>query len=374
MYKTAALALACAGLAAGCGDDAPASPPAFTPTTVTLSDADATYDSWKSRFLEDCGGGLWRVKWSTATLTVSEGIGYGMLLTVAHDEQPIFDGLWQYYKNNRDGAGLMNWQRSGCEGAPAGNNAATDADLDTAMALVMASHRWSATPYLADAQALIGAIQAHETVIADDGLAILRPGDVFGGQSCLNFSYFAPGYYRAFAQVEGTDAAFWNKLADDTYTVLGRAANTTTGLVPNWCDEQGQSTPAGPDGCANYTFADEYGSDAARTPWRIATDFVWWRGSASRLWLERLTGWVKSVGIANVGGRYALDGTATATNHSVVLVGAFADAALAHDQETADAFFQELSALPPSTGYYSSSLRALYLLLPVGRFTPGGGI
>jgi endo-1,4-beta-D-glucanase Y len=342
----------------------------YAPTTVTDADADAAYESWKGGFLEDCGGGVTRVRWSTATLTVSEGIGYGMLLTVVHDEQPLFDGIWQYYKNNRDANGLMHWQRSGCEGAPSGSNAATDADLDAAMALVMASRRWPSGPYLADAQDLIGKIQAHETTTGTDGLRLLRPGDVFGGAGCLNFSYFAPGYYRAFAQVAGADAEFWNGLAEDSYTLLERVANASTGLVPNWCDESGGTSATGPVGCSTYTNADQYGADAARTPWRIATDFAWWRSRRAQDWLDRVTSWVQTVGIANVVSRYQLDGTAAGTNHSIVVVGAFADAAMASNQATADEFFHEAVTIPPPTSYYSSSLRALYLLLPLGRFTP----
>jgi endo-1,4-beta-D-glucanase Y len=345
----------------------------FRPTTISDADADAAYEAWKAGFLEDCTNGLYRVRWSTATLTVSESIGYGMLLTVIHDEQPIFDGLWQYYKNNRDSHGLMHWRRSGCEGAQSGDNAATDADLDAAMALVMASRRWSTTPYLADAQDLIDRIRVYETANGSDGLTLLKPGDGFGGATCLNFSYFAPGYYRAFAEVAPDQAAFWHKLADDSYTLIARVANPATGLVPNWCDQNGATSPTGPAGCTYYTEADQYGSDAARAPWRIATDYAWWGVPAAQTWLRTVTGWVKSVGIANIGSRYQLDGTATATTHTVVLVGAFADAAMAHDQATVDEFFTEVVTMAPQTTYFATNLRALYLLLPLGRFNPQGG-
>lgn len=343
----------------------------FVPTTITDADADAAYEAWKTGFLEDCGGGLWRVRWSQADLTVSEGIAYGMLLTVIHDERTIFDGLWQYYKNNRDARGLMHWQRMGCEGAPSGDNAATDADLDAAMALVMASRRWSTTPYLADADTLIRAIQTYETTTGTDGISLLRPGDAFG--PCLNVSYFSPGYYRVFADVVPDQADLWNKLADDTYTLIGRAAHGTTGLVPNWCDENGATRPAGPFGCANYTNADQYGSDAARTPWRIATDYVWFSTPEAHTWLNKVTSWVKTVGITNVVSSYGLDGTPVGTSHNIVAVGAFADGAMAYDQATADEFTAEAVALPPPTSYFQSNLRALYLLLPLGRFTPQGG-
>ena len=149
----------------------------FRPTTISDADADAAYDAWKTGFLEDCTQrALPREMVGDGTLTVSEGIGFGMLLTVVHDEQPIFDGLWQYYQNNLDSHGLMHWRRSGCEGAQSGDNAAADADLDAAMALVMASRRWSTTPYLADAQDLIEKIRVYETANGGNGLSCAQAG------------------------------------------------------------------------------------------------------------------------------------------------------------------------------------------------------
>jgi endoglucanase len=351
-------------------------PYGFSPRTITDGDANAAYTSWKASFLESCSDGSWRVKWEDPTLTVSEGIAYGMLLTVVHDDRTIFDGLWLYYQHNVDKNGLMHWRRSGCPGSASGDNAATDADLDAAMALVMASRRWSLTPYLAGATSLITAIKTFATTTAPDGVALLKPGDMFGGADCVNVSYFAPGYYRVFAEVVPDQAASWKKLADDSYVVINRVANGATGLVPNWCDENGNTNAGGAPGCQYYSpNGNVFGSDAARAPWRIATDYVWWGTPEAQTWLRKLTGWAKGIGIQNLSKKYQLDGTlVTPALHTVITVGAFADASMASDQQTADEFFGEVAAMPPETTYFPSSLRSLYLLLPTGRYSPRGGI
>jgi endo-1,4-beta-D-glucanase Y len=338
----------------------------YTASTVSVSDATAAYDRFKSKYIEDCGNGEMRVA-TNGQETVSEGIGYGLLLAVGHNDRAVFDGLWNYYKSHRDGNGLMNWKISGCTTSTLGQNAATDADLDAAMALVQADCRW--TGYSADANTLIDAIHQNETANIG-GTSVIKPGDVWGGAGCTNPSYFSPGYYRVFAQVQPDQASFWNAFADDSYTVLERAANASTGLVPDWTDTNGTAGGSS-DGCpksANYTY------DAARTPWRIATDYVWWGTPRAKTWLDRVTDFIDtSGGIYQVGDGYALDGTRLSQNHNSTFTGAFALAAMAHSQARADDFMTGFVAISTDSSYFQEALRAVYLLLATGLFTPGCG-
>lgn len=362
----------------GAGGAAPeTSPFGFMPTTITSAHADAAYAHWKENWLVSCPDGAYRVEWDTENQTVSEGIAYGMLLAVGNDDREVFDGLWQYYTNNLDPNGLMHWRREGCEGEDPGDssNAASDADLDSAMALVMAECRWG-SEYASDATDLIGRILEHETVVYD-GMVLLQPGDMFGGPGCLNASYFAPAYYRAFASRDATtpeEAERWTRLADDSYTLLDRMAHETTGLVPNWSDAEGEVYEEGPPGCDWYDEPHIYGSDAVRTPWRISTDYLWWGTAEAKPWLGKVTRWVKDVGITEVLRRYELDGTVVdPQHHSVISVGAFAAGAMSFDQETVDEFTAHALEIEEDTSYFADSLRALYFLQLSGRFTPCGG-
>lgn len=385
------------GGAPGSGGSTTSGPPlpnGYKPTTVTTADADTAYADWKTNHLEDCGGGVFRTKWENDKLdaTVSEGIGYGMLLTVAHDEQAAFDGLWAYYKKGAQGNGLLNWLRYGCDAhrdtkyGQYPDGAATDADLDAAMALIMAKCRWGSTgtsvDYGAAATGLISAIKNNETG-TDGGRAYLQPGDSTWfegmGGTCVNPSYDAPAYYRAFAKflTGQSDKDFWNKLADDTYPLLTAGANGSTGLVHNWTSNSGATAAC----ASSYNNPDDYGSDAARTPWRIATDYVWWGTPAAKTFTDKITTWVKGKGIASIGQWYKVDGSLSthpdAAIHTVITAGGFACGALTYDQATSDEFAAEIKRMPTTSGfdanYFPRSLRAVYLLLMTGQFTTCGG-
>ncbi len=340
----------------------------FLPAGITGQDAVQAYQQWKEGYLEQCSADVYRVK-THGEKTVSEGIAYGMLLSAYHNEQDIFDGLWQYYKNNANGNGLMHWERVGCEGAPSGDNAASDAELDAAMALIKASCQWSNAgrfDYAKEATNLILKIEKLETARMPDGRLFVRPGDSFGGPQCVNYSYFAPGYYRVFAQYVPSRADFWNEVADTAYDLIAVAANPQTGLVPNWGNGDG-TTP--PTECTWYTEPEYYGWDAVRTPWRIATDYLWFGSPAAESYLNKLASWVKSNGgISSVKAVHALDGSAVVNYDSNPATGGLALTGIAVDQATSDDFlgyFQQ----NPDRGYFQESLRALYLLVASGTMT-----
>ncbi len=191
--------------------------PGFAPTNVSKSDAQAAYDAWKAGHLEDCTGGVWRVRWETnrQDATVSEGIGYGALLTVSYGDRSAFDGLIAYAKLMHDSNGLMNWLRYGCDAHretkdnSSPDNSASDADLDLAMALLMAQCKWGDAQYGDRATEVINAIRT-KMFMDVNGLHVLLPGDStwFNGMGggCINYSYLAPAYFRAFAKHVSADA------------------------------------------------------------------------------------------------------------------------------------------------------------------------
>ena len=342
-------------------------PHGFKATTITAADATAAYNSWKTSFAENCGNNTWRIKFDNTSETVSEGIAYGMLIAVYHADKPLFDGLWQYYKNARNENGVMHWKRNGCANGANGNNGATDAELDAAMALIIASCQWSTTSphnYVNDAKTLIAAIKTHEV---EAGSNILKPGDKFGGTSLTNPSYFAPAYFRVFAEFTGTDASFWNSVADKCYQILNANAHATTGLVSDWCN--GSGTPGG----SGYAYGGvRYHYDAARTPWRFTTDYLWNGNSNALSYLQKNVNWVNGAGggIANIGDSYERDGSKQSNNHNSTFTGAFANAAMASSQTNANAFAQNFKDIPAANdnAYFQRTMRALYYLQLTGNF------
>jgi endo-1,4-beta-D-glucanase Y len=215
----------------------------------------------------------------------SEGIAYGMLLAVGMGDREAFEGLARYYREHRNGNGVMNWLYAPCGGQIDGNGA-SDADLDAAMALVLGESRWGG--YANDAAELIDAIGLHETQRCDGGNIVLKPGDAWGGcGDVVNPSYFSPAYYRRFAEVRPERADFWNQFVEDTYDMLSGLQDQRDGLLPDWGRGNGQAD-GGDRGI--------YGYEAVRSPWRIALDYAWSGNARPRTFLERLSAHVDARG------------------------------------------------------------------------------
>jgi endo-1,4-beta-D-glucanase Y len=240
---------------------------------------------------------------------VSEGIAYGMLLSVYANDQNTFDNLWKYEQLFPDNHGLMNWY-IGPDGTVQGTGAATDADEDMAFALIMADKRWGgqgtlSTTYLSAAKTLIGLIWQYEVDASRNH--VLTSGDQSDG-SVINISYFAPAYYRAFGRVANT-AANWKMVIDTSYTVISATLNTQNGnaqngLVPAW------STPAGvpmtPPGTGMPLY---HQLDSCRTPFRLGQDYCWNAEPRALTYLQKITGFYSGVGVANMVDGYDLNGT-----------------------------------------------------------------
>jgi endo-1,4-beta-D-glucanase Y len=339
------------------------------PLSKNSSDAQSNYNIWKNNFITPCNNGRYRVKFDTTTQTVSEGIGYGMLLTAYAGDQSIFDGLWNYYKDFRNTNGVMNWKIDGCATA-IGLGGATDAELDTAMALIVADYQWGSNGtvnYKADANTLIGIIRNKEVEVPS---FTLKPGDAWGGSSITNASYFAPAYFRAFG-VYTNNTAFWNQVAVKCYAIMNNnltVNNAVGGLVSDWCQADGaysnQSTGFGNQGKA-------YSYDAARTPWRIAVDYLWYGTSEAKTYTKKASDFVRLTlgGTANIKDGYYQNGTLLGQWHNSTFVGAFAAAAMGgDDQSHLDASYIDLKNINDANSYFNQTLKTLYLFLLNGEF------
>ena len=332
-------------------------------------DASDSYSIWKTNFIEPCSNGRYRVKFDASTQTVSEGIGYGMLLTVYKADKTEFDGLWNYYKDNRNTNGVMNWKINGCSGT-IGQNGATDAELDVAMALIVADYQWGsagAINYRIDAQTLIGAIKNHEI---EANTFVLKPGDMFGGSTLTNPSYFAPAYCKAFG-VFTNDTAYWDNVANKSYTIINANLsqnNAVGGLVSDWCQASGVYSSES-SGYVNQ--GKTYNYDAARTPWRIATDYVWYGTNDGQVYAKKASDFVRVTlaGTQNIKDGYNQNGTLIGQYHNATFVGAFACAAMAGQNQThLDASYTDLKNLNEPNNYFNHTLKTLYLFLLSGNF------
>lgn len=102
--------------------------------------------------------------------TVSEGQAYAMLLAVALDHPHQFARAWSWDRQHMQRPdGLFAWHWA--DGAIVDQNPATDADLDTAWALLLAARRFHHPTYRWQAFHVGAGILANETTTVGTGLA-----------------------------------------------------------------------------------------------------------------------------------------------------------------------------------------------------------
>ena len=323
---------------------------------AVADDVQRTFAAWKADFYEEQGE-FARIKWDTPAMTVSEGIGYGMLIMVymdnaANDTKDEFDKLWAYYKKWRNNNGVMNWKINGFSSV-AEYSGATDAELDAALALLMAYKQWGVESYQQDAKSLINTIWEHEV----SSTFYLKPGDAWNDRK--NPSYFSTAALELFKKVDSHD---WSKVIAKAYELMTAAADKTTGLVPDWCDESGGA------------LGTHFSWDAVRTPWRMAWAWAWHghadaqaRSSAMVKWIMEKTDNDPSKIVQG----YDLNGNENPSSfpYKVGFTGAFTCAGMVDSayQQWVNNGYLLTNSQDAADNYYQRTLVVMYLLLLSGN-------
>lgn len=251
----------------------------FSPYTLLTS----SWEKYKNKFINKDGR---VVDYSSQDITTSEGQSYALLRAVFVDDKPTFDLVWKWTSENlkRPNDNLLGW-RWGLIGnreygfmPNGGDNSASDADSDTALALILASRRWRDPTYKEDAIKILNDMWALETDTANSKRYLIAGNWAKNSSELIiNPSYLAPYAWRIFA-IEDTKHD-WQSLITPAYDLLqnsGTASldkNQGSGLPPDWVavnKATGNMGPANINGLnSNYSF------DAIRVPWRIALDYQW---------------------------------------------------------------------------------------------------
>jgi len=335
------------------------------------------YTSWKKNFIEECSDGttarvLWKDAGATAAscnaatgdCTVSEGIAYGMLITVYMDNdtmkaQALFDKLWAYYQKYPSN-GMMHWLVRGCSGGVVKTGAATDADLDVATALAMAYKQWGDQKYLTGATTLLGNIWNKEI-----GSNLVKPDDQ-GTGDLYNPSYFSTGALRLFKTVDASHD--WTTVATTSLAMIKKNQNGTTGFNSDWCNSNANPI------AHNSGNTTQMGYDAVRTPWRIALDYLWYGTADAKTALDKMYAFVSSAAFSEGSIEYAyalpnLDGSANSGYTNSVYTGAYTMSGVANTaaKDWVNTGTNKLATTSGET-YYNQSWRLLYLLTLTGAF------
>jgi len=349
----------------------------FAACKATQAEMTTAYTSWKALYYAECSDGTAYAKSTDPSGTVavvSEGVAYGMLMTANLGNFADFKKFWATYKKFKNANGLMSWKlnANSCPLAVASDggatNAASDADIDAAMALLVAAKAGFDASYATEAKTLIAAVKSKETASCS-GKTVLLAGDSGWGCSDLNPSYFAPGYFRVFATVSGDTS--WNQMATDALTLLTQwqsahvdsTTNALDGKVPDWGKGDGSQ------GGSISSRASTYGWEACRVPWRVAADYGWFKTPEAHTFLATMDTKV----VKGIGGGFPGNALTDATRNSA-FAGGYGLCGTAIDQDTANKYFNDWYVNRNLVGddkYYQRTLRVLYLIMSGGRFDNG---
>jgi hypothetical protein len=353
----------------------------------------AQYDAWKAARVVSASSivaGGYAVKFSqTAYLTVSEAMGYGMLLTVlfaGHDPQArtLFDGMLAVVRARSayavtpfdpGGKYLMDW-RLYANGTSAGEGwNAMDGDLDIALALLMAHKQWGSAGtwnYLQEGKNTINAIKTWN---------MKADGTTKGLPNAHNnrTSDYMIGHFRAFKAATGD--GLWGLAVDRAYWLLDRMQTVYSpgvGLMPDFVMRTDTTAPYPSTGYIGDGNDKEgyFWWNACRNPWRFSSDYLLSGDSRFSLVTGRMIDFFKAKSggnPVNIGTGYALNGTMlTGGNspayHGPICAGACVDARFQGFLDT----MWNWNASHLTTGYYDSEIQLLSLVVASGNWwTPG---
>ncbi len=347
------------------------------------------YDAWKAARVisaESVAPGGRAVKFShDNVMAVSEGMGYGMLITVlfsGHDPeaQSLFDGMLAVVRarpayaitpSDPNGQYLMDWRllSNGSSGGEGWN--AMDGDLDIALALLMAHRQWGsggAWNYLEEAKNTIGAIKSWN----------MHPNGTTKGLPSANnnrTSDYMIGHFRAFEAATGDN--LWGKAVDRAYKLIDRMQTVYSpgvGLIPDFVINTQGDNPAPSTGYIGDGNDKEgyFWWNACRNPWRFASDFML---SGDQRFAEitgRMIDFFESSSGGDplaIGTGYALDGTKleggnSGAYHGPICAGACVDKRF---QEFLDAMWN-WNAKNLTTGYYDGDIQLLSMVVASGNW------
>ena len=207
---------------------------AATGSYASAATADDLWEDYKKRFMTSDGR---IIDAHDGVASHSEGQGYGMLFSVAFDDQTSFDRLWSWTATTlrRPQDALFSWRyiNNSIPHVPDHNNA-TDGDLLIAFALTSAARKWQRPHLLTQAKQIYSSIR-KKLLVNFNGCLVLLPG-ISGflspGKATLNMSYYVIPSMQAAQEFD--DTGIWAQAIHDGMDLLRQARFGRWGLPPDW--------------------------------------------------------------------------------------------------------------------------------------------
>jgi oligosaccharide reducing-end xylanase len=306
----------------------------------------------------------------------TEGMSYGMMMSVQMDKKEEFDRLWKWTKkymwhDSGEYRGYFAWSCNP-DGTRRAQGPAPDGEEYFAMALLFASHRWGDGEepfnYSEQAKDILREVvhkgengePGHPMWNRENHLIKFIPECEF-----TDPSYHLPHFYELFARWGNPeDRDFWLEAARASREYLKKACHPETGLAPEYAHYDGSPETAHGHG--------DFYSDAYRVALNIGLDYEWFRADE---WQREEANKLQAFFIDKEEyTKYTIDGKELGKPdylHHVGLVATNAAASLAADGPVAKASIDKFWNTPlrkDQRRYYDNCLYFFSLLALSGKY------
>lgn len=236
----------------------------------------------------------------------TEGMSYGMMISVQFNRKDIFDRLWRWskkYMQISEGP-MKGYFRWSCQtnGRANAQGPASDGELYFITSLLFASNLWGNTGeinYQQEAQYILDCIQPRrikaEIYRTPDGSRLETPikeertiSLIDSATQLITFvpgipftdpSYHLPAFYEVWAKyAEDGRASYWKECAQKSREYLHKSVHPQTGLNPDYNNFDGsllyQPDPLQPEQ-KEPLIGNAFRYDSWRVPMNIALDYSW---------------------------------------------------------------------------------------------------
>jgi len=290
--------------------------------------------------------------------TVSEGQAYAMLMAVASGDRARFDRVWGWTRENlqrEDGLLSYLWR----DGRVADPEAAADADLDAAHALILAGRRFGDRSLRRDGLEIASAILSKETVRRHGRRVLVAGPWARSGTPWINPSYFSPRAFAVLGRASGHRG--WAELRGSSFALTRELTANGPGLAPDWArlGPPGRSRPSSSPGGRSRSA--RFGYDAVRVPLRSA----WACSARERNLAARPWDFLHGQAGGGIGPEYGLGGKRLAQGtHPAAMVAGAAAARAAGERGAAGRLLDRAADEEyRSSTYYGAALVALGRLM-----------
>ncbi|MDE6161073.1 MAG: hypothetical protein K2F77_05395, partial [Muribaculaceae bacterium] len=333
----------------------------FTPADIARYD-----DEGEKSVYYECQDGTAFVMDTGNNDVRSEGMSYGMMISVQLDKREVFDKLWQWSKRHMAYAPSTAWDGYFCwqcrpDGRKIGGSNASDGELYFVTALYLAAERWKEPEYAREADEILEKVMTkngeHTGVYnlfnSDNKLVTFVPDRM--GHMFTDPSYQLPAFLDKWSRCAGSRREFWEEAATAARRHLADSADPCTGLYPDYSRYDGTAyrwPHAGYD-------TSIYMYDAIRCAMNCGMDFYLCGADTARQTdgMRRLLKFFKTDGFRH--GHFTPDGKAAFGDYSRGMDGANAVGAVCltqsadpADRELAREYLQRLWEAEPPTGKY----------------------